>query len=169
MELVTLFAFFVLGMISGACGVVALTLHIGLRSAKRRKEEAENPKKLTVDERMKRVKELTQEQLLLAQQADGPQKNGLDGKYKNGINRQIKQLDEEKNNILISLIEDGHDLEITTMDSSGIVSKMKLSEYMAYMGIKMQPKKSVEAPKTERIGKFTVVKGGKDDGGNTTH
>ena len=165
-------SYFVLGFIVGAVATISFTLYFGARTLKKLKEETGNTKKqLSISDRMKRVKEITNEQLELAQQADGPQKNGLDGKYKNSLTRQIKLLDEEKNNVLISILEDGHDPELTTMDSSGVVTKMKLSEYMAYMGIKMSPKSSTpqSQPKTERIGKFTVVKGGKDDGGNTTH
>jgi len=172
MEATIALAFFVLGLIAGATLTVSGTIWYGARMLKRSKEKlAAVPKdtKLSVGDRMKRVKEIATEQLDLLQQADGPQKNGLDGKYKNGLNRQIKQLDEEKNQLLVSILEDGHDPELTTMDSSGVVTKMLLSEYMAYMGIKMTPKKQPETPKTERIGKFTVVKGGKDDGGNTTH
>lgn len=170
MDGVILLGFYVLGLISGVIGTISLTIYIGTRAVKKRKEEQANPKKMSVSDRMKRVKELQGEQLELAQRADGPQKNGLDGKYKNGLNGEIKRIEEEKTAILVSIIEDGHDPELTTMDASGVVTQMKLSEYMAYLGIKMQSKKSAAAtPKTERIGKFTVVKGGKDDGGNTTH
>lgn len=170
MELVILLAFFVLGVIFGALGMVVLTVYIGMRGINKRKEETTKSKsKNSINDRMKRVKDITVEQMELSQHADGPQKNGLDGKYKNGIIRQIKQLDEEKNQLLVSILEDGHDPDLTTMDSSGVVTQMKLSEYMAYMGIKMPPKKIEEPPKTQTIGKFTVVKGGKDDGGNTTH
>jgi len=169
-ETISILLIYISGVMSGVIGTIALTLYIGARALKKRKlEQTAGPKKSSVSDRMKRVKDITTEQLELAQQADGPQKNGLDGKYKNGIIGQIKRLDEEKNELLISILEDGHDPELTTMDASGVVSQMKLSEYMAYMGIKMTPKKAEEKPKTERLGKFTVVRGGKDDGGNTTH
>lgn len=122
----------------------------------------------SLQERMKRVKEITNEQLDLNRQVDGPQKNGLDGKHKNGLINKMKRLDEEKNDILRSILLDGYDPELTTMDTSGVVTYMKLSEYMALMGIKMEPKKPKSS--TSRVGKFTVVKGGKDDSGNnTTH
>jgi hypothetical protein len=116
---------------------------------------------------MKRVKEITGEQVDLARRADGPQKNSLDGKYKNGIIAQMKKLDEEKHEVLKSILADGHDPELTTMDETGVVTKMKLSEYMAYLGISVTPK---QKPQSKNVGKFTVYKGGKDDGGNnTTH
>jgi hypothetical protein len=165
-------SYFALGFIVGTIATISLAFYFEARTLKKLKEETGNTKKQPrYLNRMKRIKDITDEQLELAQQADGPQKNGLDGKYKNNLNRQIKALDEEKNNILISILEDGHDPELTTMDSSGVVTKMKLSEYMAYMGIKMPPKSPPKETqsKIERIGKFTVVKGGKDDGGDTTH
>lgn len=167
MDPIAALGFYLLGLITGASGVVALTIFIGKRALDRRKEEKTNrPTQASISDRMQRVKDITEEQLVLSQQADGPQKNSLDGKYKNGIIRQIKALDEEKNNILSSILSDGHDPELTTIDGQGVVSQMKLSEYMAYMGIKMEPKTK---PKSTQIGKFTVVRGGKDDGGETTH
>jgi len=173
MDLITMVSMYLLGIVTGALGIVALFLYLGDKSLKEKEYKAATKpsSKLTVSERMKKVKSITDEQLELAQQADGPQKNALHGRYKNGISAQIKKLEEEKNQILSSIIEDGLDPEITTIDASGTISKMKLSEYMAYMGIKMQPKVNTEQKsKLERMGKFTVVKGGKDDSGNnTTH
>jgi hypothetical protein len=51
------------------------------------------------------------------------------------------------------------------MDNSGVITKMKLSEYMAYMGMSVKPK----PPEKKNMGKFTIHRGGKDDGGSTTH
>lgn len=172
MEILVILSFYMLGIITGAIGIVTMTLAHANKTAKN-KLKALSTDKPTVDQRMKKVKELVAEQLELSRRADGPQKNGLDGKYKNQLIRQLKALEEEKNDILRSIILDGEDPTLTTMDESGTVTQMKLSEYMAYMGVTMAPKKETVAPKqepkTERIGKFTVVKGGKDDGGNTTH
>lgn len=163
---------FVLGFLFGVSSVLGVIFHLGGKSLQKKKEELkERVKKAeSIESRMKRVKEITNEQVELAQRADGPQKNSLDGKYKNGIIREMKRLDEEKNNILKSILTDGHDPELTTIDEAGVVSRMKLSEYMAYMGIKMDPPKSNQS-KVEQIGKFTVIRGGRDDGGgnNTTH
>lgn len=164
---------FVLGFLLGMGSVIGIVYHLGSKSLEKKKAELkERVKKAeSIESRMKRVKEITAEQVDLAQRADGPQKNSLDGKYKNGIIREMKRLDEEKNDILKSILTDGHDPELTTIDEAGVVSKMKLSEYMAYMGIKMDPPKS-QQPKVEQIGKFTVIRGGLDDdgdGGETTH
>lgn len=164
-------AAFIMGFLLGLGSVLAFVMHVGNQGLKKKKAELQEKVKKaeSIDARMKRVKEITAEQVELASRADGPQKNSLDGKYKNGIIKEMKRLDEEKNTILKSILSDGHDPELTTIDEAGVVSRMKLSEYMAYMGIKMDPPKQ-KTTKVEQIGKFTVIRGGRDDGGdNTTH
>ncbi len=163
MEILTVLAFFLLGMISGACLTIATTVLIGKRlmnkdSTKKRPE--------TVNERMKKVKAITEEQLDLQSGAQGPQKNSLHGRYKNGLIGRIKELEEQKNDILRSILADGFDPEITVMDGSGVVSTIKLSEFMAQNGITMPPKPAPTS--TKQVGKFTVHRGGKDDGGGET-
>lgn len=167
--------FFVLGlavgfMIGFVCAVAGMV----------DKQEKEEIKRLTervkkndsIDERLKKVKAITAEQVELQSHASGPQKNALHGKHKNGVIGRIKQLEEEKAEILRSILRDGLDPELTTIDESGVVQKMKLSEYMVFMGYKLEAEKPKETPKEARarqLGKFTVYKGGKDDGGETTH
>jgi hypothetical protein len=167
--LVTAFCFYILGILSGAVGVVALTLYLGKRSLDRKvKENAATGKQIeSVSSRMKKVKDITTEQLDLQGQSLGPQKNALHGKYKNGLIGRIKELETQKNDILKSIIEDGFDPEITTIDQAGVVSNIKLSDFLASLGI-FVPSKNSETS-TKQVGKFTVHKGGKDDGGNTTH
>ncbi len=163
MEILTVLAFFILGMISGACLTVAATVLIGKRLLKK------DPKKRTesVNDRMKKVKEITQEQLDLQSGAQGPQKNALHGRYKNGLIGRIKELEEQKNDILRSILADGFDPEITVMDGAGVVTTIKLSEFMAQNGITMPTKPAPTTP-TKQVGKFTVHRGGKDDGGGET-
>lgn len=163
-DVLTILAFFMLGVLTGAVGIVSITLFFAKKTINKEKKKTSD--KPSLETRMRRVKDITDEQVDLARRADGPQKNSLDGKYKNSLMRQIKALDEEKNEVLNSILADGHDPELTTIDGSGVVSKMKLSEYMAYMGYKAentpQPPKKPSGP--ERLGKFTVYRGGKDDG-----
>lgn len=171
MILLTLLAFYILGILTGACGLVAITLHLAKKDPKLALAEAPKtkPTKASLDERMERVKAIINEQLDLLQAADGPQKNSLDGKYKNGLNRTVKDLEKEKVQILQSILADGFDPEITTQDHTGVVHKLLLSEFMAETGALPPPPAPVK-PKSPRIGKFTIHKGGKDDGsGNTSH
>lgn len=164
---------FVLGMFVGVAAMTAYVIYLGNKGLKEKKSKLEvvKAKAESLDKRMRRVKEITKEQIDLANKADGPQKNGLDGKYKNGLIGQIKKLEEERNDIMRSIITDGYDPELTTMDETGVVTKMKLSEYMAYVGIKMDKPAPAKPTRTsEQIGKFTVIRGGRDDdGGETTH
>lgn len=157
------FTIFFLGAVFGYAMSILSFLYIGFRSMKKVIDT-----KKPVSDRMKRIKEITNEQLDLTRQVDGPQKNSMHGKHKNSLISKIKSLDEEKNDLLRSILLDGHDPELTTVDNAGVVTHMKLSEYMVLMGIKMEPKKPT-SPTAERVGRFTVVKGGKDDGGETTH
>lgn len=163
--------FFLFGFLAGSATMITFLMHLGRKSEiKGLKEKI--AKKDSINGRLKRVKEITAEQLNLQGHASGPQKNALHGRHKNGIIGQIKALEEEKDNILRSILKDGHDPELTTMDETGTVHQMKLSEYMVYMGITMEPKEEVkpQEPKAKQLGKFTVHKGGKDDGGGeTTH
>lgn len=157
---------FVCGVVSGFMVAIVFMLEMGRRALSKKLDT--KVKTNTLTDRMKRVKDITTEQIELNRQIDGPQKNGLDGKYKNGLINKLKKLDEEKNDILKSILLDGYDPELTTMDTSGVVTQMKLSEYMVLMGIKMEPKKPTTGVRAEKVGKFTVVKGGKDDDGNKT-
>lgn len=171
MEILTVLAFFILGMVSGACLTIATTVVLGKRILDRNKQEPATKKPESVNSRMKKVKEITQEQLSLQSGAQGPQKNALHGRYKNGLIGRIKELETEKNDILKSILADGFDPEITVMDEAGVVTNIKLSEFMAQNGITMPPKQEPvkPAPSAKQVGKFTVYRGGKDDGGNTTH
>lgn len=156
---------FFLGIVAGHAFTLLWFVYLAMKSPKKTSATSNKP---TVNERMKRIKEITNEQLDLTRQVDGPQKNGLDGRHKNGMIGKIKRLDEEKNELLKSILLDGYDPELSTVDNAGVVTHMKLSEYMVLMGIKMEPKKS-SSPSIEKAGRFTIVKGGKDDGGETTH
>ena len=168
MDIVTAFAYFILGIITGATGVITLALMMAKRSLDKLKKDTEtNGKKESVGSRMKKVKDITTEQLDLQSQVLGPQKNALHGKYKNGLNGRIKELELQKADILKSIITDGFDPEITVVDGAGVVTTIKLSEFLANSGIIMPPKDTKQP--TKQVGKFTVHKGGKDDGGNTTH
>ena len=162
------FVIFMLGIVAGYALSIAHMMYLGIKSLKKTESNLKS-----INERLKRVKEITNQQMDLNAQIDGPQKNAMDGKYKNGMISKLKKLEEEKNDVLRSILVDGHDPELTTVDTSGVVTKMKLSEYMAYMGISVEPVKKETEKKTgltaERIGRFTVVKGGKNDDSGTTH
>lgn len=162
---------YIIGIATGILITVGIIFHIGIKSME--KKIGEKKVAISIQERLNKVKELTNEQLEMLQRADGPQRNALDGKYKNSISRTVKQMEEEKTELLRSILRDGHDPEITTLDPAGVVTKMKLSQYMVESGISTDEttKQDVKAP-PKNINKFTVLKGGKTDdnsGNNTTH
>lgn len=164
-DLMLLLSFYLMGILTGAVGIVTLTLYLGNKAASKKSKDLKS-----IDDRMKKVKEITTMQLDLQAGASGPQKNALDGKYKNGLISELKRLEEEKNVILTSIIADGFDPEVTVMDEMGVVTKLKLSEFMAMQGITM-PTKNTDKKEQPRP-RFTVHRGGLDDdgdGGETTH
>ncbi len=174
---------FLLGMLAGATVVIAAALRMAKKSLKEKKVAAEKfleelnkltdnvvKKASSVDERLTRVKEIVHEQLDLQSQAEGPQRNSMDGKYKNSMMRTIKSLEEEKHQILRSIITDGFDPKVTVMGPDGVVTDMNLSEFMAQSGIDVPPPtKGTNKEGATRSGKFMVYKGGKNDGEGTSH
>ena len=164
MEVAIILVYYILGFLTGVCGAITFTIYMGKRLMNKRQDKGKKVE--SIGSRMKKVKDITNAQLEMQGQASGPQKNALHGKSKNEIIEKIKDLESEKNEILKSIIIDGFDPELKVMDNAGVVSAIKLSEYLAQTGITIPPKDLT--PSTKQIGKFTVYKGGKDDGG-TTH
>ena len=85
--------------------------------------------------RMDRAKEISNEMSDIASRLDRPQRNALDGKYKNQILARFKALEEEKFEILKSIVKDGFDPELKTTTPDGFVTTMKLSEFLAQNNI----------------------------------
>lgn len=167
-DMFILTAFFILGFLTGAASMMYFVIYVGKRLSSKDKP--------SLEQRMKRVKDIADEQLELHSRIDGPQKNALHGKHKNSLLSQLKALDEEKTSILQSILSDGHDPRLKTIDGNGVITEMKLSEFMATMGYVTQkpttPPPAAKPSGPERMGKFTVYRGGKDDedgGNNTTH
>lgn len=154
---VELMTVFFSGMIFGIVITIIGVLHIGNTSLKKK-----NADKKSISDRLAKVKELTESQLEMQGAASGPQKNALDGKYKNGLNATISKIEEEKAEILQSILDDGHDPEITVKGPDGI-EKMKLSAFLVQQGYNSAPKSKVEKAITKPKNPFTVVKGGKSD------
>ena len=147
--------FLLIGFIVGFLIVIGLSLHYGRKAAmKKKKEEAEEfvdqfedmvrkiKGQLSIQERLTKVKEITARQLELRAQSDGPLKSSLHGKYRNSLINEMKSLEQEKNDILRSILKDGLDPELSVMDEVGGTTTMKLSEYMAYIDLYADEPKS---------------------------
>lgn len=171
MEILTILTFFLLGVILGTCFVVVTTILIGKFILNKDKNQT-TKKPESVNDRMKRVKVITEKQLDLQNIAQGPQKNAMHGRHKNSLIESIKELEIEKDKILRSILADGFDPHVTIIDETGSIINIKLSKLMEQNSITMPPKQepAKSVPSTKQVGKFTVHKGGKDDdGGETVH
>jgi hypothetical protein len=116
----------------------------------------------SVNDRLKKVRDLTEDQLAMQSQVETPQKNGLDGRSKNSLSREIKRMEEEKKEILYSILKDGFDPEVSVMTDAGI-EMMPLSELMLQMGLELPPSEGDKSKSAAQKVKLTVHQGGKQD------
>lgn len=161
--------FFIFGFIVGLISSLGLVYYLGTISLKKK----ENVKK-SINDRIKKVQELTKLQHQLMNGVYSPQKNSLDGKYRAGLVKEIKSMEEEKTEILKSILKDGYDPVISSANEGGVVTERKLSHYLTEMGIDVdQLLKQEQTPppqEEEQKPKFTVLQGGKtDDDDETFH
>ena len=111
---------FLLGALLGTVFVLAYGAY-HLMNLKKLSKELEAKAKITrekirsIKERLVRVQEITRLQLDLVGAIDQPSKNALHSRYKNGLNEEIKLLEEEKLEILKSILRDGFDPVITVV------------------------------------------------------
>lgn len=172
MGLVTVALSLLLGLILGLLISVGILIYYGKRIKKAEKAAltptADPSLKEKALEKMKMIKEITKSQLEMQSKAEGPQRNSLDGKYKNGLSREIQRMEEEKTELMKSILSSGFDPEVKILNSEGEVQSMKLSEFLANSGIKTSTEKN-EEPKS----KLTLHQGGKfdddGDGNETSH
>ncbi len=159
------------GFISGLIAMAGVVFHIGnkaLNSGKKRAKElakqiqSEDVVQAALEPRMARIKDIAKMQMDMQAAHDGPQRNAMDGKYKNSLMRQMKELEEEKVTILNSIVKDGFDPDVNVVKEDGTSHVVKLSEFLAGYDSKGYVPKSDDS-KVKQVGKFTVLKGGKDD------
>jgi len=123
------------------------------------KLDEQDKKRESIIARLKQAQAITEQQLDIRSATDQPSKNALHSRYKNGLIGDIKKLEEEKIAILRSILDDGFDPLINVRDENGEVRELPLSHFVNQAPA---PEQDPNAPK--RVGKFIVVKGGKDDG-----
>lgn len=166
MDLMLLFSYFVLGFGVGIVASMVAFIMTLKRMRAQDKSKSNEPKKQTVEQKMARVKVVTERQLELLELEAALRAGGQDDIT---VHQQIIALEDEKFDLLESILDDGADPELTAVNTKGELQKMKLSEYLAYIGSKSTPSPKKVESKSTRLGKFTVIKGGKDDSGNTSH
>lgn len=115
-----------------------------------------------VTERLNKAREITEKQLGLLGQIDQPSKNALHSKWKNDLNHEVRKLEDEKNEILRSILKDGYDPTITILNANDQKETIKLSDYLARIGLTKEdpapPSDDPNGPK--KVGKFMVYSGG---------
>ena len=184
MTLVEFFAgmfFFLVGFAAGATTFLTYGLH-QVRKAKKAKdaliqEVKKKAKELesktnSFKERLAKASKIAQIQMELRAQVEMPSKNGLHSKYKSGLITEIGELEQEKLDILKTVLAEGFNPMITVAQESG-TKEVPLSEYVAaaqrdvetVMGKEEAPA-ALPASSNEprKVGKFFIYRGGKDDG-----
>jgi polyphosphate kinase len=144
-----------------------------LEQLKKRSEEREK-KFASIQERMTKAVELTKIQMEMRMRLDEPSKNALDSKYKNGLVSDINDIEQQKIDILKTILGDGFDPMINILDENGGSKEMALSAYVKSVAEFLPPDDKVVPPpaptvpgEPKKVGKFMVYNGGKNDG--TTH
>jgi len=174
-----------LGFFLGVLSVFLVGTYFLSKDAKALKEQVDDAKKKNkerkdryefVKPRLEKAAEITQRQLEIQAQVEQPSMNALHSKHKNMLIAENRKLEEEKRQILGSIIADGYDPEVTVNTPMGL-TKVLLSEYLRNLGIETDPtrvqqddtrKEGPSEPKQKRpdirkVGKFFVIKGGKGD------
>lgn len=173
---------FILGMITGSGLFIVYGMYQlnKLKSAKtkitdeiKKKLEDLEGKRESIKTRLIKAQELTQQQIDLRAATEMPSKNAVHSRYKNGLIGEITKLEEEKIAILRSILDDGYDPEITVLTDDGAKQSMPLSQFVGVVQKKHENNGNTTPPSTptseavKKVGKFVILKGGKDDG--TTH
>jgi hypothetical protein len=171
---------YIIGLISGMLIMLSFAVYYGGKIAKRKRSIVDRFSKelnnsinkmagnsssktnKSVSERLEKVRKITNNQLDMQSQVERPQKNALDGKYKNNMNKEVKRLEEEKKDILMSILKDGFDPMISVMMEDGVES-MPLSDFMVVLGF--SPPKETTPP--NKVSRFSIIPGGKVDAPST--
>jgi ABC-type phosphate transport system auxiliary subunit len=129
----------------------------------------------SIKERLTQASKLAQTQAQLRSQVELPSKNSTHSKHKNGLISEIQDLEQQKIDILKTILAEGFNPVITVVHEGGAKQEVPLSDYVAAAqetvnassGDKRNEVKPLvtnnpDLPK--QVGKFFVHKGGKPDG-----
>lgn len=168
-------ALFLLGFCMGVLTVFAY----GLKSLKKKEQKSKDSLKKMIDEIMgdtskkqKGIKEMqdrvnkafdiTAQQLDMLAAADGPQSNAIHGKDKNKVIAEVKRLEEEKMNLLKSVLADGYDPKLVTMNEEGEKESIKLSDFLKRKGVNFDSAATSTEPVKTKL-KLSLVKKAKEE------
>jgi hypothetical protein len=145
-----------------------------LEEVKRRAADLE-AKSSSIRDRLAQASALAQTQADLRSQAEMPSKNSTHSKHKNGLISEIQSLEQQKLDILRTILAEGFNPLITVVHDGGTKQEVSLSEYVAAAQSNVDAlaggkRNETPAPTPsdpnlpKQVGKFFVHKGGKPDG-----
>jgi flagellar biosynthesis GTPase FlhF len=133
-------------------------------------EQTQKTKELlvaSIKDRLTKAHEMTQKQFELLAELDMPSKNAVHSKWKNGISREVRQLEDDKVALLKSILADGFDPEIAILNESYQKEKIKLSDYLKKIEKTVGSETPPPPPPPEnsgttlkKVGRFFVYSGG---------
>lgn len=146
-----------------------------LQEVKKRAAELD-AKSSSIKERLAQASKLAHAQADLRAQAEMPSKNSTHSRHKNGLISEIQLMEQQKLDILRTILAEGFNPVITVVHDGGTKQEVPLSEYVAAAQVNVDALagKKNEAPPPvatdggsdvpKQVGKFFVYKGGKSDG-----
>lgn len=130
---------FIFGFFTGVAAICTYALYKLRQYDKSRekfaKELSKTAKEITdktksARERLDRAFEICEEQFDILSGMEGPQSGPLHGKHKQQMNIELKRLEEEKMTIFRSILADGFDPKLTTINENGEKETLKLSDFI---------------------------------------
>lgn len=109
----------------------------------------------SVRQRLNKVQDLTQEQLGILGMMDKPQSGPLEGRNRKYLQAQLTEIEEEKLNLMKSIIKDGFNPKIKILNDQGEVETITLESFLDRKKDRDPP---VNDP-TPKKPKLTLVKG----------
>jgi hypothetical protein len=166
-----LFAYFVLGFLLGGISIIIY----GLYSYKRRYKEFSDLLNQTkpilpplphlkektsmvnpsIKSRLTKAQEITEQQLNILYSMEAPQTNSLDGRNKNRMNQELKRLEEEKQLVLKSIVDDGYNPRVAIVNADGELEKIYLKDYLAQKSMVKAGATKADVPKKATL---TLIK-----------
>ena len=134
----------------------------------------EQSQKESIKERLIKASDMAKAQMELEAAMEQPSKNALHSRYKNGLYSELQDMEQQKLDLLSTILAEGFDPMITVINKSGVKSEIPLSSYVndATGVLKKSLGEDPSSPPTtpedptqpRKVGNFIVYKGGKDDG-----
>ena len=119
---------------------------------------------VSINSRLSRAQEITEQQLNILYSLEAPQQNSLDGEHKNRMYHEVKRLEKEKWSILQSIVDDGHNPRVAIVDQNGELQKIYLKDYVVQSAKQEEvaPRSTTKTPPRKSKPNLTLVKDKED-------